>query len=129
MKRGEFILLLAPRLRGRLVHKRSSRVKYLGFRPRRWLGAASKMLTGRHVFGLFFAARLIACARCSDACAPTGAARAVSLFLSQLALGKIAELERTETPSQSVRSPLRASHALAPTHVGRKECLQCVTTV
>jgi CRP-like cAMP-binding protein len=43
--------------------------------------------------------------------------------------------ERLATPKRSVfhptycPGPLRASLAPAPTHVGRKECLQCVTTV
>jgi hypothetical protein len=51
------------------------------------------MLTGPRV-RLVLRGAFIACARCSDACAATeGAARAVCLFLSRLALGKIAELE------------------------------------
>src|SRR5258707_5525585 len=59
------------------------------------------------------------------------------LFLSRPSLAKIADLERPRRPSQGIRhfnpthspGPLRASRVLAPTHVGRKECLQCVTTV
>src|SRR5438034_3258399 len=50
------------------------------------------------------------------------------LFLSRLPLAKIAELEGSRrhysTPSNFYPGPLRASRAPAPTHVGRKECLQ-----
>jgi transcriptional regulator with XRE-family HTH domain len=58
------------------------------------------------------------------------------LFLPRLSLSRVAELERPRrypkafgTPSNLLSRPLRASGAAAPTHVGRKESLQCVTTV
>jgi hypothetical protein len=58
------------------------------------------------------------------------------LFLSRLSPSRVAELEyRDAIPRRSVLhrtycpGPLRASRAAAPTYVGRKECLQCATTV
>ena len=67
---------------------------------------------------------------------PPGCLESLCVFLSRLSLGKIAELsDRDVIPKRSVLhptscpGPLRASRAIATTHVARKECLQCVTTV
>jgi hypothetical protein len=79
----------ARRSRGRSRRARSSRVKYLGFRPRR--SPRRRLKNANRPSRIRLVLRCAFNSLCSDV---LRASRAVCPFLSRLALGKIAELEQ-----------------------------------
>jgi hypothetical protein len=87
---------------------RSSRVKYLGFRPRRWTRRRLKSANrpSRVPLVLHCAFNRLRKMFVRMPRAPTeGAARGACLFLSRLALGKIAELERPRRHRKAFGNP------------------------